>query len=199
MPQVSQEPIPLATVEEDSPSQVATQAGSPAGSEHSAEGEPEGVARPLDLEAEVETPRTADSATTELFVNIEEVDRLAAAGGGLVGGDAPPETASEDVKQPAPGAVRVTSRPLGNLPDAAALSKRTFDYSQYCHDDVEVDIPRAEFHLDTDAVCFHHWHEFPWLSQQDHTPSFVTYKRPSLLCHRAVGSPGWSTLTGWPS
>ena len=199
MPQVSQEPIPVPTVEEGTPSQIATQAGSPAGSEHSAEGEPEGVARPLDLGTEPETPQTADSVTTELFENIEAVDRLALEGGGLVGGDAPPENASEDDKQPAAGAVRVTSRPLGNLPDKEALAKRTFDYSQYCHDEVEVDIPRSEFFLDLDAVCFHHWHEFPWLSQQDHTPSFVTYKRPSLLCHRRVGSPGWSTRTGWPS
>ena len=161
MPQVSQEPIPVPTVEEGTPSQIATQAGSPAGSEHSAEGEPEGVARPLDLGTEPETPQTADSAVTDLFENIEVVNQLALEGGGLVGGDAPPENASEDDKQPSAGAVRVTSRPLGNLPDKDALAKRTFDYSQYCHEEVEVDVHRSEFFLDLDAVCFHHWHEFP--------------------------------------
>ena len=49
----------------------------------------------------------------------------------MLGDDAPPETPSKDVHQPAAGAVRMTTRPLANLPHAAALEKRTFDYSQH--------------------------------------------------------------------
>ena len=91
MPLVSQEPIQDQTGEEASPSQVATQAGSPAVSEPSGEGEPEGVARALESALEPETPQTADSVTTILYENKEEVERLAVEGGGLLGEEAPPK------------------------------------------------------------------------------------------------------------
>ena len=190
MPLVSQLTLKVDTGESASPSQVATQARSPPTPEPSEEGEPADVARQLDTTSGEfdpgsvpSTPRTPN--TIELVQN-GEVLKLVAEGGGLLGeeptpaaGSGSPRQASTsavpspggpapEVHQPGAGVVKITNRTMGSLPDSAALEKRTFEYSQYCLPEMELDVPRGEMHLDLDAVCFH-----GFLTKTIHPASFL--------------------------